>query len=315
MYYGYIYLIKDQRNNKIYIGQKKGKIEDSQDYYGSGVTINQIINNQGTYFLKKIILGVCSSKEELDLSEEESIWLFRSYGADGIHHDNIYGYNLTPKSFGGNINGNHPNKKHIYKKCVETWYNKSEEEKQQIGKKRSDAQKKNYQENPERSKQLSELLLEINKNNPEISEQKSNKMIQWYIDNPEERLKRGEETKEKWKDPSYRECQINRQLKRWENKENRIKQGKITKQRYINNPEDRIKQSNTMKQRYIDHPEEREKQSKRFSGKNSSSYKEVNTLKILQLSKEGKTPVEISKLMNISYGIVKRRLKNPEKYL
>jgi len=316
MYHGYIYLTLDQKTNKIYIGQKSGKIENSTNYYGSGLTIQQILNKRGNYFLKKFILGICYSKEELNLSEIECIWLFRSYGSDGIHHDNIYGYNLTLGGDGGNITGNHPNKENIYKKSVDAWYNKSDNEKQIIIEKRSIGQKKSYMEHPERCKNLSDSVIEFNKNNPEISKSKSDQMTQWYIDFPEEKVKRREESKERWKDPLYREKQAIKQKEWYENSiEERIQFGEKIKQIYIDNPEKRLEQSEKTKQRYIDHPEEREKQSIRFSGKNSSTYKEVDTLQILKLKTEGKTIVEISNILNISEGIISRRLKNPEKYL
>lgn len=108
-YYGYIYLIYDQKNNKIYIGQKKGKIEDSGDYFGSGTIIQNIIKSRGIYFLNKIILGVCYSKEELAISEINCIEFFKSTNP-------IYGYNIAKGGTGGDTLSNHPNKEEIGKK-------------------------------------------------------------------------------------------------------------------------------------------------------------------------------------------------------
>ena len=100
-YYGYIYLITDQKNKKIYIWQKVKLPEKSTWYYGSGTIIRDIIKSRGTYFLKKRILGIleADSKKELKIllneAEKECVYFFRAYGADGEHYDTIYGYNLT----------------------------------------------------------------------------------------------------------------------------------------------------------------------------------------------------------------------------
>lgn len=87
MYYGYIYLILDQKYNKVYVGQKKGKIEKSLNYFGSGKIIKDIIKKRGSYFLKKIVLGICYSKIELNICEIECIQFFNST-------NKFYGYNI-----------------------------------------------------------------------------------------------------------------------------------------------------------------------------------------------------------------------------
>jgi len=92
-YYGYIYITLDQKHNKVYVGQKKGLIEKSLNYFGSGRIIKDIIKYRGTYFLTKIILGVCYSDIELSNSEIESINFFDA-------RNPIYGYNIHK---GGNI--------------------------------------------------------------------------------------------------------------------------------------------------------------------------------------------------------------------
>lgn len=276
MYHGYIYLILDQKTKKVYVGQKKGKIEDSKNYYGSGITIQQIINKHGTYFLKKIILGICYSKEELNEAEKECIYFFKSYGKDGSHHDNIYGYNLTKGGDGGDINSNHPNKENIYEKQKQKWNNKSENEKQIIIEKRSTGQKNNYKEHPEKCIKLSNTLLAFNKNNPELGKSKSNKMKQFYIDFPEEKIKRSEESKKRWQDPIYRDLQSKRQKERWDNDPNsRINHGKTIKDAYINNPEKRQEQGAKSRQRYIDCPEERKSKAKDFLGKTAQLTKKL----------------------------------------
>lgn len=93
-YYGYIYLIYDQKNNKIYIGQKKGKIEETSNYFGSSKILRDKIKFRKLLLLKKIILGVCNSKEKLDEAEILCIEFFQS-------NNFLYGYNLTNGGAGG----------------------------------------------------------------------------------------------------------------------------------------------------------------------------------------------------------------------
>jgi len=105
MSYGYIYLIKDHLNNKIYVGRRKGLAENSKDYFGSGTIISRIIKKR-KHHLSKIIIGYCNSLEELIEAETECIHFFRAFGSDGVNHDEIYGYNLKPTGEdGGGIKG------------------------------------------------------------------------------------------------------------------------------------------------------------------------------------------------------------------
>lgn len=105
-YYGYIYITLDQKHNKVYVGQKKGKIEDSKDYFGSGTIISNIKKDRGNYFLKKTVLGVCYSKEELTFWETECKHFFKAL-------DNKYGYNIIEKDNGGDYMTNHPDRERI----------------------------------------------------------------------------------------------------------------------------------------------------------------------------------------------------------
>jgi hypothetical protein len=100
-FYGYIYITLNQQTNKVYVGQKFGLPKDSINYLGSGLRLKNSIKHYGKQFFKKRILGIleADSKEELELllneAETECIYFYRSFGADGINHDEIYGYNLT----------------------------------------------------------------------------------------------------------------------------------------------------------------------------------------------------------------------------
>lgn len=89
-YYGYIYITLDQKRNKVYIGHKIGLVENSINYFGSGKVIKLILKKRGTYFLKKTILGVCYTLEELLECETECKYFFNSFNP-------IYGYNISKK--------------------------------------------------------------------------------------------------------------------------------------------------------------------------------------------------------------------------
>lgn len=96
--YGYIYLIHDSFTNKVYIGQKKGTPENTQNYFGSGKTIKQIIKKR-KHHLSKRILGCCKTKEELDDAEKICIEFYYSNVVQ-------YGYNISDGpvcSFSGHI--------------------------------------------------------------------------------------------------------------------------------------------------------------------------------------------------------------------
>jgi hypothetical protein len=103
LYYGYIYLIYDQKYKKVYIGKKEDDIEKSKNYYGSGFRIKRILKSRGKFFLKKIILGVCYTKEELIECEKECIDFFKS-------RNPLYGYNIAKGGAGGDTISMHPNK-------------------------------------------------------------------------------------------------------------------------------------------------------------------------------------------------------------
>jgi len=126
-YYGYVYLIYDQKNKKVYIGQTIRRVEES--YFGSGTWIKRIIKKRGTYFLKKRILGFCYSNEELLECETECKLFYNSLNP-------IYGYNIIKKDCDlRDAISNHPDKELIYKKRTETrmsWYKHSEETKQKL---------------------------------------------------------------------------------------------------------------------------------------------------------------------------------------
>ncbi len=103
-WYGVIYKITNLMNGKIYIGKTtvgnfslyienhfkealKGKSPKKYFY--------NAIRKYGRNNFKWEILGYCYSEKELNETEMECIYFYRSFGADGNNYDNIYGYNMT----------------------------------------------------------------------------------------------------------------------------------------------------------------------------------------------------------------------------
>jgi len=86
-YYGYVYVTLDQKHNLLYVGQKGGFVEDTKDYFGSGTIIKDKLKRKGIFLFKKIILGVCYTKEELLECETGCKHFFNAF-------DRLYGYNI-----------------------------------------------------------------------------------------------------------------------------------------------------------------------------------------------------------------------------
>ena len=89
----YIYLTTNLINNKKYIGQHTGKLNDS--YLGSGVHFLRAVKKYGKENFKKEILEICKTQEELGLAEKK--WI-KKYNA--ILDENFY--NIAEGGLGGN---------------------------------------------------------------------------------------------------------------------------------------------------------------------------------------------------------------------
>lgn len=90
---GYIYLIKNIYNNKIYIGQSLHPEIRLYKHFDVASKkpkfyIHQAIHKYGRHNFRLQILGECFSKQELNEAERECISFFES-------NDRRYGYNLT----------------------------------------------------------------------------------------------------------------------------------------------------------------------------------------------------------------------------
>ena len=164
----YIYLTTNLINGKQYIGQHKGKINDS--YLGSGKDIIQAIQKYGKQNFSKEILKVCESREDADFWEKYYIDLY-----DAVNNKNFY--NLQEGGTGGDG----------WRAC-QKWFTEHPEEAKQI-----------YQKNIER-------LKEWRKNNPEKFQQLVVQPMldashQWQKDHPDEVakiMKKVNKAKEEW---------------------------------------------------------------------------------------------------------------------
>lgn len=95
--YGYIYLLRNKVNGKIYIGKKKGK-QVKEWYYGSGIAIANAVNFYGKENFDREILDWADSLEALN--ERERYWIAQ-YDAQ----NKKIGYNLT--AGGDGFTGHH----------------------------------------------------------------------------------------------------------------------------------------------------------------------------------------------------------------
>jgi len=120
----YIYKTINLINRKYYIGMHIGKLDDT--YLGSGKILKQAINKYGKQNFKKEILVVCENEEELRIWEKKLVDLYVK---------NPDCYNIAPGGEGGNT--------------VKYF---TEEEKEKIKKKASEAIKEWNKQNPEKVK-------------------------------------------------------------------------------------------------------------------------------------------------------------------
>ena len=90
---GYIYLTRNKKNGKVYVGKHKGKPEDSTTYFGSGVALKRAIKKHGKDSFEKFILEYT---EDGDLNELERVWI-----SEYNSNQTGVGYNLSEGGDGG----------------------------------------------------------------------------------------------------------------------------------------------------------------------------------------------------------------------
>lgn len=91
----YIYKITNLINNKIYIGLSTRPVEESTDYYGSGIQIKEAIQKYGKDNFTKEILYIGKTIQDISNAEKRFISEYNST-------DNNIGYNILDGGYGGN---------------------------------------------------------------------------------------------------------------------------------------------------------------------------------------------------------------------
>lgn len=99
MSYGYIYKTTNLKNNKIYIGKKKGQF--TSKYYGSGLYIKRSLNKEGKNNFKLELIVYADSKNKLGILEKNYITEYRKL----LGNDKLY--NLSDGGDGGDLKGFH----------------------------------------------------------------------------------------------------------------------------------------------------------------------------------------------------------------
>ena len=97
----YIYKITNLVNGKMYIGQSSKVVEESKNYYGSGLLIKRSIEKYGIENFKKEILENCET--QLELGDREIHWISKFNSMIPA------GYNLTNGGRGVGFGKGHPN--------------------------------------------------------------------------------------------------------------------------------------------------------------------------------------------------------------
>ena len=106
----FIYKTTNIKNNKIYIGQHKGFIDDA--YLGSGYILKLAIRKHGEAYFKREIIEIVKDKSLLDEREKYYISLYNSTNRK-------IGYNITKGGGGGDTLTNHPKRRSICAKMKE----------------------------------------------------------------------------------------------------------------------------------------------------------------------------------------------------
>lgn len=85
MQYGYVYETKNLVNKKVYIGQHKGDFKEK--YLGSGFYLRRAILKYGESNFSIRVIGIASSKIELDAMEVDLIAQYRAVlGRDSVYN-------------------------------------------------------------------------------------------------------------------------------------------------------------------------------------------------------------------------------------
>jgi len=94
MHYGYIYKTINNRNNRIYIGKRKGNFDS--DYYGSGIILQRALNKHGKDSFRLEVVVYANNKVELNSLEKQYIAEYRKR----FNKNRLY--NISDGGDGGN---------------------------------------------------------------------------------------------------------------------------------------------------------------------------------------------------------------------
>lgn len=189
----YIYLTTNLVDNKKYIGQHKGSINDN--YLGSGVLLTKAIEKYGKENFKKEILEICTPEE---LDEKEKYWInyYNAYESEEY-------YNLTE---GGQQGDGW--------KAAHKWMLEHPKQAKKLYEESGKRLRKWITEHPEENQKNIEIMIEASK--------------QWKKDNPDkvkEIMEKVNKAKEKWQQEHPEEHQ--KQVQEW------IKTGSIANSKKV----------------------------------------------------------------------------------
>lgn len=90
----YVYLTTNLINNKKYIGQHYGELEDS--YLGSGNIFKKALVKYGKNNFKKTILEICQDYNSLNIAEKKWIQYYNAVDSDNFYNIATGGQNSNP---------------------------------------------------------------------------------------------------------------------------------------------------------------------------------------------------------------------------
>lgn len=196
---GYIYLVTNRVNGKIYVGQHKKQQFDSS-YKGSGNLIRQAIKKYGKDKFDVVMIDTADTKEELNQKE---VFYIETLNCK----DHNIGYNIADGGGGGNLN-------------VECYW-KHNEMPDEMKQKMSIAAKKRY-EDPEERRKCSENHADFSgekhpmygKHHTEEARRKISEAAKSRKLSDETKEKKSKSLKERWADPEFRKMMLDARKKK-----------------------------------------------------------------------------------------------------
>ena len=142
----YIYKTTNLINGKIYVGKSEKLIEETQNYYGSGIKLKKAISKYGVENFKKEIIDNAETISELN--QKEKYWI-KSLNSQ----ERPIGYNIADGGDGGNTGGMSPEVKAKKSEVGEDGLNEFQRQVKKAWENRSEESIKNAVEKANNSKQ------------------------------------------------------------------------------------------------------------------------------------------------------------------